>query len=272
MSYIKTKEEQCYIEEGGLLLGEILEYLATLAIAGANAFDIDQEAEKRIKAVGGRPSFKGYRGKRSDPPFPSTICASLNDEVVHGIATTDKVLKNGDIFSIDIGMEYPVKSGLGRFGNGFFTDTALTVSIGSIPNDTQLLLDRTYTSLVKAIDVARVGNTIATIGKAVEEYIKTFKYGIVRDLVGHGVGYLVHEDPKVPNYYDSSLEKIELKPGMVIAIEPMITLGSHEVETAEDGWSIVTRDKTLSAHFEHTIIITENEPIVATKRPGEKFI
>lgn len=271
MAYTKTREEQSWIQEGGLILGEILEYLATLAQSGVTAYDIDREAEARIKQAHGRPSFKGYRSRRSDPPFPTTICASLNEEVVHGIATKNKVLKTGDIFTIDIGMEYPVRSGLGHYGNGFFTDTAITVAVGSVPSDTSLLLERTYESLLQGINVARVGNTIATIGKTIEAYIKPFGYGIVRDLVGHGVGYQVHEEPRVPNYYDQSLEKIKLTPGMVIAIEPMITLGSHEVETAEDGWSISTVDKSLSAHFEHTVIVTEGNPIIATKRPGEKF-
>ncbi len=271
MSYTKTREEQSWINEGGKILGEILEYLGTLVAAGVTAYDIDREAEALIKKAHGRPSFKGYRSRRSDPPFPTTICASLNEEVVHGIATKTKLLKNGDIFTIDIGMEYPINSGLGRFGNGFFTDTAITVSVGSITPETRLLLERTYESLQRAIEVARVGNTIATIGKTVENYITPFGYGIVRDLVGHGVGYLVHEEPRVPNYYDQSLEKIQLKPGMVIAIEPMVTLGSHEVETAADGWSISTVDKSLSAHFEHTVIVTEGNPIVVTQRPGEKF-
>lgn len=271
MSYTKTTDEQSWISEGGQIIGEILEYLGTLAVAGVTAYDIDREAESLIKKAHGRPSFKGYRGRKSDPPFPSSICASLNEEVVHGIATKTKILKNGDIFTIDIGMEYPVKSGLGRYGNGFFTDTALTVAVGSIAPTAKLLLERTYESLRRGISVARVGNSIATIGKAVEDYIKPFGYGIVRDLVGHGVGYLVHEDPRIPNYYDASLEKIKLVPGMVLAIEPMITLGSYEVETAEDGWSISTVDKSLSAHYEHTVIVTEGEPVVVTKRPGEKI-
>ncbi len=271
MSYTKTKEEQSWIEEGGHVIGEILEYLGTLAVSGATAYEIDGEAEARIKKAGGRPSFKGYRSRRSDPPFPSTICASLNEEVVHGIATKTKVLKNGDIFTIDIGMEYPVKSGLGRFGNGFFTDTALTVLVGKATPDTTLLFERTYESLKRGIAAAVVGNTVASIGKAVEEYIKPFKYGIVRDLVGHGVGYQVHEEPRVPNYYDASLEGIKLVPGMVLAIEPMITLGSYKVETAPDGWGISTVDQSMSAHFEHTVIVTEGKPIVATKRPSEKL-
>ncbi len=270
MSYIKTREEQSWIEEGGHIIGEILQYLGTLAVAGVSAYEIDREAESRIIQAGGRPSFKGYRSRRSDPPFPSTICASRNEEVVHGIATKTKILAQGDVFTIDIGMEYPVKSGLGRFGNGFFTDTALTVGVGSITPEAQLLLDRTYAALERGIAVARAGNTVASIGTAIETYITPFGYGIIRDLTGHGVGYLVHEEPSVPNYYNRSLEQIELRPGMVLAIEPMIALGSHEVETAADGWSISMVDKSLSAHFEHTIIVTDGDAIVATRRPGER--
>jgi len=269
MSYIKTTEDQKYIQEGGVILGEILEYLGTLAKSGVSAFEIDQEAEERICAAGGRPAFKGYRSRKGETPFPSTICAGINEEVVHGIATKSKVLTHGDIFSIDIGMEYPMRSGLGRYGNGFFTDTAITVPVGETSPEALLLLERTYEALYHGIAQARAGNSVASIGKAIESYIAPFGYGIVRDLVGHGVGYLVHEDPRVPNYYDASLESVILRSGMVLAIEPMITLGTDDVRTAPDGWSIVTADGSLRAHFEHTVIITDTDPIVATQRPKE---
>ncbi|MBP9760620.1 MAG: type I methionyl aminopeptidase [Candidatus Magasanikbacteria bacterium] len=271
MSHIKKPEEIQYLIKGGKLMGEILEKLVALVAPGVSAYDIDAEAEKLIKACGGRPAFKGYQSHPRDPKFPSTICASVNEEVVHGIATKQKILREGDIFSIDIGMQWPVNCGLGAKGNGFFTDTALTVAVGKIPKATQQLLDVTKTSLEKGIAAMRIGGSIADIGKAVESYVVPYKYGIVDDLVGHGVGYAVHEDPRVPNYYDHTLEKWKIEPGLVIAIEPMITAGSPRVKTAADGWSISTVDKSLSAHFEHTIVVTESDILVVTRRPHETY-
>lgn len=243
-------------------MGEILEKLSSMAVPGISAFEIDRKAEKLIKAAGGAVAFKGYKSRPDDPPFPSTICASLNEEIVHGIAHRDKVLKDGDIFSIDIGMRYPKK-------NGYFTDTAITIAIGKIDKQLQALLERTQKALEVGIEKCQVGNKISDIGRAIENFITPFGYGIVRDLVGHGVGHAVHEEPRVPNYYDKSLDSWVLEPGVVIAIEPMITLGDYKIEVAEDGWSISTVDKSLSAHYEHTVIITENGPVVATRRPSE---
>ncbi len=260
MAYIKKQEEIEKIIVGGKIIGEILEKLSSMAKPGVSAFEIDLEAEKLIRLAGGRPAFKGYKSRKHDPPFPTTICACVNEELVHGIATKDKVFKNGDIFTIDIGMEY----------EQYFTDTAITVIVGDVPKKTKQLLWTTQEALEVGIEQCVAGKTVADIGRAIEKYVKNKgNYGIVRDLVGHGVGHEVHEDPRVPNYYDPNLEKWELRPGVVIAIEPMLTLGSHQVITADDGWSISTADKSLCAHFEHTVIITEGEPIVVTRRPGE---
>lgn len=260
--YTKKQQEIEKIIEGGRLMGEILEQLAAMVRPGLSAWELDQKAEEMILKAGGKPAFKGYKTRFNDPPFPSTICASVNYELVHGIAHKDKILKEGDIFSIDIGMKYPAK-------NGFFTDTAVTVAVGKIDKKLHKLLDATYEALNVGIAAAQVGNTVADIGAAIEKFIKPFGYGIVRDLVGHGVGHAVHEEPRVPNFYDKELEAWILKPGVVIAIEPMITLGSYEVETEADDWTIRTVDKSLNAHFEHTIIITEDGPVIATKRPSE---
>ncbi len=268
--YKKKQHELKWIEEGGKKLGEILRQLETMVRPGVSAWDIDQEAEKLIRAVGGVPAFKGYKAHRYDPPFPSTICASRNEEVVHGIATKDKILHDGDIFSIDIGMQYPAGCGEGKDGNGYFTDTALTVPVGTIPETTKQLLAVTKKALEIGIAAAVPGNTVAEIGRAIEDYVAPQGYGIVRDLVGHGVGHAVHEDPRVPNYYEKDLEQWEIVPGVVLALEPMITMKGEDVETAADGWSISTVDKSLSAHFEHTIIITEEGPVVVTRRVGEK--
>lgn len=260
--YKKTKEEIKKIIEGGKIMGEILEEISTLAKPGVSAWEIDIRAEKLIRKAGGVPAFKGFKSRQSDPPFPSTICASINEELVHGIATKEKILKNGDIFSIDIGMQFPGKG-------GFFTDTAVTLVIGKIPKETQKLLDVTQKSLEIGIEQCQIGNTIADIGKAIQAYVDPLGYGIVRDLVGHGVGHAVHEEPRVPNYYDKSLKSWKIEPGVVIAIEPMLTMGDYKVETAEDGWSISTVDRSLNAHFEHTIAITEDGPVVVTRRPSE---
>lgn len=275
MAYIKSRQETKQIREGGRILGKILEKLAKMAKPGVSTWDIDVEAERLIIEAGGRPAFKGYQSRKSDPAFPSTICASINEELVHGIATKEKVLKDGDIFSIDIGMEWPVSVRLGRTTPGkpgFFTDTALTVTVGKVPKETKKLLEVTKKSLEIGIAQAKAGNTVADIGRAIEEFVSTQgNYGIVRDLVGHGVGHAVHEDPRVPNYYDKGLESWVLEEGVVIAIEPMITLGDYNIVIAPDGWSVMTADNSLCAHFEHTVIVTKKGPIVATRKPGEKF-
>lgn len=260
MAYIKTKEDIEQILKGGKILGEILEALAKAVKPGVTSLEIDKLAEKLIKKAGGKPAFKGYKGRKNDPPFPSTICACVNEELVHGIARADQKLKNGDIFSIDIGMER----------KGFFTDTAITVIVGEIPEKTKELLRVTKEALEIGIGAAKPGNTVADIGRAIEQFVKSQgNYGIVRDLVGHGVGHAVHEEPRVPNYYDKEMENWVLEPGVVIAIEPMIAIGHHAIETAEDGWTVRMKDKSLCAHFEHTIIITEDGNKVATRRPAE---
>ncbi len=266
MSYVKKLEETKKIEEGGKLIGEILEKISKMVKPGISTWEIDQEAERLIKEIGGRPAFKNYKPRITDTPFPGTICASINNELVHGIPSKERILKEGDIFSMDIGMEYP----LGK-EQGYYTDTALTVPVGKLNKKTYELLNVTSEALEEGIVMCKPGNTIADIGRAIEDYVKSQgKYGIVRDLVGHGVGHKPHEEPAVPNFYAKELESWVLEPGVVIAIEPMITLGTHEVETAEDRWTILTADNSLNAHFEHTVIITEDEPIVATRRPSEK--
>lgn len=262
------------IKENGKLIGEILEDLSKLCKPGITPYEIDKEAERRIIAAGGKPAFKGYKTRVADAPFPATICASRNDELVHGIPNK-ALLKDGDIFTIDIGMEYPVsvKAAPGKAVSprGLFSDTALTIPIGNISQKNHELIRVTRDALEAGIKAAKPGNSVADIGKAVENYVKSQgKYGIIRDLVGHGVGHEVHEEPRIPNYYDHSLEFIKLKPGMVIAIEPMLSLGGWKVFTDDDGWTINMADGSMSAHFEHTIIITKTGNVVATRRPSEK--
>jgi len=272
MSYIKNPEEIAQIVAGGKLIGEILEKLATMVRPGISAWKIDQEAERLILEAGGRSAFSGYSLK-GVPPFPSAICACVNDELVHGFATKEKILHDGDIFSIDIGMEWPYGNQKSEIRNqkqrGYFTDTALTVAVGKISEKTKQLISITCMALEVGIGQCRTGNSIADIGRAIQKYVEPQGYGIVRDLIGHGVGHAVHEDPPVPNYYSKELKNWKLEPGVVIAIEPMITMGDYHVKTDDDRWTIRTADGSLCAHFEHTVVITEGEPIVVTRRPNE---
>ncbi len=265
--YIKDKEALKQIEKGGKILGSILHKLSKMCVAGVTTWDIDVEAEKMILKAGGRPAFKGYRTDPNERPFPSTICASINEQIVHAFAKKSVKLKDGDIFSIDIGMEYPYKKNY----RGYYTDTALTVIIGDVSPEVKKLLDVTSKSLEIGIKAARAGNSVTDIGKAIENYVRSQgKYGIIRDLVGHGVGYEVHEEPRIPNFHDKSMSNFILKEGMVIAIEPMISLGTYKIKIARDGWAIQTADNSLCAHFEHTVIICKNGNKVVTRRPNEK--
>ncbi len=266
MSYKKNPKEITAILDGGKRMGQILDTLSTMVAPGVSADALDREAERLIRAAGGEPAFKGYRSRRGDTPFPATICFSRNEELVHGIPHADKIIREGDIVTLDIGMRWPANDPSG----GYFTDTALTIPVGEIPEKVQKLLDVTREALEVGIRAATPGASVARIGRDIQLYVESQgRYGIVRDLVGHGVGHAVHEDPRVPNYYDKSLESWILEPGVVIAIEPMITLGSHEVELGPDDWTIFSKDRSWSAHFEHTIVITENGPVVATRRPRE---
>lgn len=277
---IKSKEDIKQIRQGGKIIGEILSQLAKLCQPGVSTAEVDDVAEKMILKAGGLPAFKGFKNHPDDTPFPTTICASINEELVHGIAKPNVILQNGDIFSIDIGMEWPVgnqnvkikvKNDSVKFKRGFFTDTAITVVVGEIPNKTKKLMNVTKEALEVGIGAIKPGNSIASIGRAIEKYVNSAgKYGIIRDLVGHGVGHGVHEEPRIPNYYDPKLEKFIMRPGMVLAIEPMIALGTYKVKAGPDGWTIVMADGSLCAHFEHTVIVTDNGCVVATRRPDEK--
>lgn len=251
---IKTPEQIQAIREGGKILAAALQAAIDAVRPGISTGELDAIAEKYIRDNGGVPSFKGYHPPGFDTPFPGTICASLNEQVVHGVPSHDEVLEEGDIISLDIGMVY----------KKCYTDMARTVAVGKIAPEVQALLDATQQSLMRAIEQVRPGNTVQDIGRAVEEYVKPLGYGIVRGLVGHGVGNAIWEEPQIPNYITRAAKKIELKEGMVIAIEPMLNLGTENVETLKDGWTISTQDGKLSAHFEHTIIITKDGYEIAT--------
>jgi len=244
----KSEKEIAILREGGQLLGEILRIIAREAKVGKTGQELNNLAENLILQTGGIPSFKNYHG------FPAGLCVSVNQTVVHGIPNNIP-FQEGDLIGFDIGMKY----------KGLYTDTALTVPIGKINKEAQQLLDTTKKSLDIALTKVSSDNYIGDIGVAIEEYIKPFGYGIVENLCGHGVGRAVHEEPAVLNY-DTGQRGEKMFPGLVIAIEPMIIMGgSPEVITAEDNWSVNSKDNSLTAHFEHTVAVTKSGHIVITK-------
>jgi methionyl aminopeptidase len=265
MSYTKKPQEIKDLIEGGKRMGEILEELVGLVRPGVSTLEIDLKAEELILKAGGVPAFKGYRPRGVKTPFSGTICASLNDEVVHGIPSAQTVLKDGDVFTIDIGMRWPGPEGM-------FTDTATTVAVGKVSPKVRALMQVTKDALEAGLKECVAGKNLGDVGRAIETVVKNGgSYGIVSDMCGHGVGHAVHEAPNVLNYYDRSSEQWVLKPGVVLALEPMITLGSPNVDVKSDGWTIITADGSIASHEEHTVVITDGEPIVITRRPSEIF-
>ncbi len=248
---IKTAKEIELIAEGGKLLRDVLHSTVKLVRPGITTQELSDFADREIRKVGGVPSFIGYGEKGN--PFPAALCTSVNDVIVHGIPGKE-VLADGDIIGLDIGMVY----------KGFFTDTAITVSVGdNVDEKKQKLIDTTKKALELGIQQAVIGNRTGDIGAAVQTYAEKQGFSIVRDLVGHGVGYDVHEDPQVPNYGKKGTGA-KLIEGMVLAVEPMLCAGTYHVYFDPDGWTIRTEDGGLSAHFEHTIAITKKGPRVLT--------
>ncbi len=249
--YVKQPEEIRLINEGGKILRRILSELSEMAKPGVSTAELNAYAEKEILKVGGRPSFINYGPKNNE--FPAGLCTSINDVVVHGIPSTEDVLQEGDIVGLDIGMEY----------KGLYTDTAITVPVGKIDPEVQKLLEVTKHCLDEAIKVAVAGNKVGDIGYTIQSIAEKAGYSVVRDLVGHGVGYDVHEDPMIPNYGRAGTG-LTLQAGMVIAIEPMICVKDYHVVVDDDGWTIRTKDGSLAAHFEHTIAVGEKTAEVLT--------
>lgn len=245
---IKTPEEIEILADAGRILAEIIEELNCSLTSGMTTGDIDAKAEALIAARNVKPAFKGYRG------FPGCACVSVNHEVVHGIPGSKKV-NEGDIVSVDVGIIY----------RDYYSDTAFTAGIGKISKELQALLDVTRSALYKGIAQARPGNHLSDISHAIQKYVEGKKYAIVRDFVGHGIGKNLHEDPEIPNFGPPHQGPL-LKAGMVFAVEPMVNLGTWQTRIAEDGWTVETVDKKASAHFEHTVAVTENGPRILTEK------
>jgi methionyl aminopeptidase len=233
----------------GRLVGEVLTALASTVAPGVTTGDLDALAEKMIAAAGATPAFKGYHG------YPATICASINEEVIHGIPSGQRRLQEGDIVSLDVGASL----------NGYYGDSALTVPVGRVSEEAARLLRVTEEALYKAIDAVRPGGRVSDIGHAVQRHVEAHGFSVVREFVGHGIGQRMHEEPQVPNYGDAGRGP-RLAEGMVLAIEPMVNAGKPAVKVLLDGWTAVTKDKSLSAHFEHTVAVTADGAWILTAR------
>ena len=244
MVRLRTEREINLIAESAQIVGDTLDMLSGKVKPGITLMELDMLAEKFIRSQDAVPAFKGYMG------FPATLCISVDDEVVHGIPS-DKVLNDGQIVGIDCGA---VK-------NGYYGDSARTFAVGNISDEDKDLIDTTQKALYHGIEKAVPGNYVSDIGHAIQTYVEPKGYSVVRELVGHGIGTNLHEDPQVPNYGDPGMG-VELKEGMCLAIEPMINIGGKEVYTLDDGWTVKTKDGYNSAHFEHTIAILKNGPKV----------
>lgn len=257
MIIIKTPKEIEILREGGKRLATILHKVKEKVAPGISAKELDEYAESLIREMGDTPAFLNYRPEGISTPYPASICVSLNDEVVHGIPTEDKILKEGDIVSIDLGLKH----------NGLFTDMAMTVPVGEVSPASVALMESTKRALQAGIDAIAPGGTVGDIGYAIESFVHSLgkgKYGIVEVLSGHGVGRAIHEDPYIPNFGKRG-DGEKLVPGMVIAIEPMLNNGTKHVTVDDDEYTFRTRDGKKSAHFEHTILVTEDGAEILTQ-------
>ncbi len=249
---VKTPKQIEIIREGGKILAKVLIETAKMVKPGISTYDLDQYAFKLIKAQGGIPAFLNYKPEGAEKAFPASLCVSVNNEIVHGIPSKNKILKEGDIVSLDLGLKH----------KGLFTDHAVTVPVGKISQKDKDLIENTKKALEIGIWAAKGGSTVGDIGHAIEFFVNR-RYGIVRELAGHGVGIKIHEDPYVPNYGKAGKGQ-KLIPGMIIAIEPMLNIGKDNIVSMDDGYTIKTADGTRSAHSEHTILITEGDAEILT--------
>lgn len=249
MITLKSAEELKLMREANRIVAEALEEMREFTKPGITTADLEAIAEEKIRKTGAKSAFLGYPGPKR--PFPSVLCASVNDEVVHGIPSRKRVLKEGDIVSLDFGVIW----------KGYFGDAALTVPVGKISEEARALLDATEKALLAGIEKAVEGNRVSDISAAIQQTVEARGFSVVRQFVGHGIGRRMHEEPQIPNFVDGALMgRPRLKAGMVLAIEPMVNMGSWGVKVLEDGWTAVTEDGSLSAHFEHTVAVTPNGP------------
>ena len=244
---IKSEREIQLMRESCKILAKVHEELGKAIKPGISTKDIDILAEKLIRSYDCVPNFLHYNG------YPASVCVSVNEEVVHGIPNKNRILKDGDIVSLDCGCIY----------KGYHSDAARTYAVGSISKEVQQLLDVTKQAFFEGIKMAKTGNHLYDISNAIDDYVSQFGYGIVKDLVGHGIGTSLHEDPQIPNFRQKR-KGLLLQPGMTLAIEPMINMGTWEVEWLDDDWTVVSRDGLPSAHYENTILITDGEPEILT--------
>ncbi len=254
MIILKSPQEIEKIRISGRLVGEALNYISKMVKPGITTMELNEEAEYYILSRGATLAFKGYRRGHNEPPFPAGLCTSINEEIVHGIPSANRRLYEGDIISLDLGAAI----------DGYYGDAAVTVPVGVISKGAKHLIDVTRKALEMAIEKAVSGNRLQDISYAVQSYVESNGFSVVRDFVGHGIGRSPHEEPQIPNFGKPGRGK-RLKPGMVLAIEPMVNMGKHEVMILEDQWTAVTADKSLSAHFEHTVAITLNGPEILTQ-------
>ncbi len=245
---VKNNQEIAAMRESGRMLATVLKQLSAELTAGMTTKDLAEIAKKELRSLGGQPTFLGYYG------FPDVICISVNDEIVHGIPRENHRIRQGDIVSMDFGVTY----------RGMITDSAISVIVGQAPANVVNLVDNTYKSLMAGVSVIHGGIHVGDISAAIQKVLDAGKYGIIRDLVGHGVGHELHEDPNIPNYGKKGTGSI-LEAGMTVAIEPMATLGGYIIKTDSDNWTIRTSDGSLAAHFEHTVLITDDGSEILTE-------
>jgi len=255
----KTPEDIEKLKISGKCLAQVLSAAADAVAPGVSTDTLNDIAEAKIEELGGKAAFLGYKPDWTDMKYPASLCVSVNDVVVHGIPNVEPIiLQEGDTVGLDVGFIY----------EGMYTDSALTLIVGEGDKETRALVQTTQEALYKAIKAARAGNTTGDIGYAVEKFVEEKGYGLVKELAGHGVGYAVHEEPNIPNFGIPG-EGPELKAGMVIALEPMVNMGTGDVDFHNDGFTVTTADGKKSAHFEHTLVITDGDPIVVTRRESE---
>lgn len=249
---IKSSREIELMRQAGKILAKVHEALGNELRPGLSTLEIDRIGEDMIRSFGCEPSFKNYCG------YPASVCVSVNEEVVHGIPVADRILQEGDIVGLDIGVIY----------EGYHSDAARTHGVGQVSEEARLLMERTRQSFFEGIKYAKAGNHLHEISAAIGGYAESFGYGVVRDLCGHGIGSKLHEDPEIPNFKQFR-RGIKLRPGMTLAIEPMINIGTAEVVWLDDDWTVITQDRSLSSHYENTILITDGEPEILTLTDSE---